>query len=90
MSSEKFFESKVFYYILKKFPIFVYNLLVCSRVRQRLIEAGTNNIAVLPRIFKSAESFDGNSKISSSDFFVSLTKFGVNLRKEEAVVSQYL
>lgn len=51
------------------------------------MEAGTNNIAVLPKTFKSTETFDGNSKISSSDFFLSLDKFGVQLRKEEAVVS---
>ena len=61
-------------------------LLVNSRIRQRLLENGTNNIAILPKTFKSAESYDGDLKISSSDFFLSLDKFGVQLRKEEAVV----
>jgi len=56
-------------------------------MRQRLLEGGTNSIAILPKTFRSAESFDGNEKISSSDFFLALDKFGVQLRKEEAVVS---
>ncbi len=38
-------------------------------------------------MFKSAQSYDGENKISASDFFSSLEQYGVELRKEEAVVS---
>ena len=67
--------------------ILFFKLLVCSRVRQRLIENGTNNIAILPKTFRSSESYDSSlEKISYKCFFSSLEKFGVQLRKEEAVL----
>lgn len=63
------------------------NQIVNSRIRQKLLEAGTNNIALLPKVFRSAKSYDGNEKLSSTEFFRALNNFGVELRKEEAIVT---
>ncbi len=60
--------------------------LVCSGIRQKLIERGTNIIATLPKVFKSMPSYDGKDKVSVNDFFYALSQFGYNLRKEDAVL----
>ncbi len=56
---------------------------VCSKIRQKLLEAGTNTIATLPKVFKSASSYDGNQKVSVNEFFEGLQGYGIYLRKEE-------
>jgi hypothetical protein len=53
-----------------------------SLLRQKLLEAGTNTIATLPKVFHSYSSCIGN-KIDINDFFDSLQKYGIYLRKEE-------
>jgi Ca2+-binding EF-hand superfamily protein len=54
-----------------------------SLLRQKLLEAGTNTIATLPKVFKSYPSCDGNQKVDINDFFDGLQKYGIYLRKEE-------
>jgi Ca2+-binding EF-hand superfamily protein len=59
---------------------------VLSRIRQKLLEAGTNTIATLPKIYRSVDTFDGKNKVGINEFFNGLTNYGINLRKEEANV----
>lgn len=59
---------------------------MCSGIRQKLIEKGTNIIATLPKVFKSMPSYDGIDKISVNEFFSTLLQFGYNIRKEDAVL----
>jgi Ca2+-binding EF-hand superfamily protein len=54
-----------------------------SLLRQKLLEAGTNTIATLPKVFRSYSSCDGSGKIDINDFFDGLQKYGIYLRKEE-------
>jgi Ca2+-binding EF-hand superfamily protein len=68
------------------FYIFIYILIVTSGIKQKLLEAGTNTIATLPRVFRSLSSFDGKNTVSINDFFYGLSNYGVNLKKEEALV----
>jgi Ca2+-binding EF-hand superfamily protein len=58
--------------------------LVISLLRQKLLEAGTNTIATLPKVFKSYQSCDPiNQKVEIMDFFDGLQQYGIYLRKEE-------
>ena len=76
MNNEIFFDCKLFILIN----------LVLSRIKQKLLEAGTNTIATLPKIYRSVDSYDGKSKVGINEFFFGLTNYGINLRKEEANV----
>ena len=50
------------------------------------MEKGANKIATLPKLFKSLPSFDGISKVHSSDFFNALESCGLHIIKEDAVL----
>ncbi len=56
---------------------------VCSKIRQKLLEAGTNTIATLPKVFKSSSSYDGNQRVGLNEFFEGLQGYEIYLRKEE-------
>ena len=63
-------------------------MIVISRIRQKLLEAGTNTIATLPKVYKTTQSYDGNQKVNYTDFFSGIEMYGIILRKEEMNVSQ--
>jgi Ca2+-binding EF-hand superfamily protein len=54
-----------------------------SLIKQKLLEAGTNTIATLPKVFKSASSYDGKQKVGINEFFEGLQGYGIYLRNEE-------
>jgi Ca2+-binding EF-hand superfamily protein len=55
-----------------------------SLLRQKLLEAGTNSISTLPKVFRSYQSCDPTAlKVDINDFFDGLQKYGIYLRKEE-------
>ena len=58
-------------------------MIVISRIRQKLLEAGTNTIATLPKVYKTTQSYDGNQKVNYTDFFSGIEMYGIILRKEE-------
>lgn len=66
------------------------NFLVVSRIRQKLLESGTNTIATLPKVYRCSTSFDGKNKVNYDDFFLGLANYGINLRKEEMNVIFYV
>ncbi len=59
---------------------------MCSNIKQKLVEKGANIIATLPKVFRSMPSFDGKDSVNVNDFFSSLSQFGLNLRKEDALL----
>jgi len=63
--------------------LYIFNNAVNSRIRQKLLEAGTNTIATLPRVYKSMQSYDGNQKVGYSCFFAGIEMYGIMITKEE-------
>ena len=61
--------------------------IVLNRVKDQLNARGTNTIRGLGRAFRTIDSYDGNRKVDSQEFYVGMTEFGVRLSKAESDVS---
>lgn len=55
-------------------------------IKQKLLEAGTNTIATLPKVFKASPSYNGTNKVDINDFFASLQSYGLFLTKDDSVL----
>lgn len=66
--------------------IYQYSI-VLNRVKDQLNARGTNTIRGLGRAFRTIDSYDGNRKVDSQEFYVGMTEFGVRLSKAESDVS---
>ena len=64
--------------------------LVLDRLRQQLNARGATTIRGLGRSFKCLDSYDGNRKVDSQEFFVGLQENGVKITKAESDVSSNL
>ena len=47
---------------------------------------GASTIRSLARVFKSLDSYDGNRKVDTSEFFIGLQEVGVKLTRQESDV----
>lgn len=57
-----------------------------NKLRDQLNSRGASTIRGLSRAFKVFDSYDGNRKIDSGEFFVGLQEMGVKMSKAEAEV----
>ena len=57
---------------------------VLDKVKTALKRKGSKTIAGLAKIFRSFDSFDGDNKVDSSEFFVGLKGIGVELTRTES------
>ena len=59
-------------------------LVTLDKVRSALKKRGAKTIAGLGRSFRCMDSFDGNKKVDSQEFYVGLTESGVDITQDEA------
>ena len=59
-------------------------LVILVRVRAALKKRGTKTIAGLGRTFRALDSFDGNNKVDSQEFYIGLTENGVEITQDES------
>ena len=59
-------------------------LVILDRVRAALKKRGTKTIAGLGRTFRALDSFDGNNKVDSQEFYIGLTENGVEITQDES------
>jgi len=57
-----------------------------QRLKDQLNARGSTTIRGLGRSFRTLDSYDGNRKVDSQEFFVGLQEFGVKITKAEADV----
>ena len=79
-------------FILIKISSMTVNIpcIVLNRLRDMLNARGANTIRGLGRSFKLFDSYNGNRKVDSQEFFVGLQENGVKVSKAEADVSSFL
>ena len=59
-------------------------LVILDKVKAALKKRGTKTIAGLGRTFRSLDSFDGNKKVDSQEFYIGLQENGVDITQAEA------
>ena len=59
-------------------------LVILDKVRSSLKKRGTKTIAGLGRTFRALDSFDGNRKVDSQEFYIGLCENGVEITQDEA------
>jgi len=56
-------------------------------MKAQIAARGSTSIRSLGRVFRELDSFDGNKKVTSSEFLVGLNELGCNVTKAESDVS---